>query len=188
VNLAVKFFPQKHLRTGSKIEVDGKFVDLAPLQSYSLTGAQSTLLPKGFFVPKKYLPFSDHTSPQIFGRLNLLSNSRTGTSASDLSLEFRIFLVGLRRLSNRGHAPFGRGELAEALPILDTQTGELRTYSDRQIRKKIKVLVIAGLFSPESSTRCLIYPLEVISLKTSRGSDSCPEHGTHRSWSNEFNN
>ena len=139
-------------------------------------------------MPKKYLPFSDHTSQQIFGRLSLLSSSTIGTNAPNLGLEFRIFLVGLKRLSNRGHAPFGRGELAEALPQIDSRTGEFRNYSDRQIRKKIKVLVDAGLLSSESNTRCLIYPLETISLKTSRGSDSCPEHGTHRSWSSESNN
>jgi hypothetical protein len=138
-------------------------------------------------MPKKYLPFSNHTSPQIFGRLSLLASSKIGTSGTNLNLEFRIFLAGLGRLSNRGHAAFGRGELAESLPIIDINTSESRTYSDRQIRKKIKVLVIAGLLSPESNARCLVYPVEIISLKTSRGSDLCPEHGTHRSWSNGAN-
>jgi len=51
----------------------------------------------------------------------------------------------------------------------------------------IKKLVLSGLLSPESSVRCLVYPLEVLTQSTYRGSDSCPEHGTHRSWSTQLN-
>lgn len=41
-----------------------------------------------------------------------------------------------------------------------------------------------GLLSPASNIRCLLFPMELISLKTDKkNAAECPEHGTHNSWS-----
>lgn len=127
-------------------------------------------------MPKKYKPFEDHTSERIFSMIRSKTARALALESEFLSTDFKLFLVGLGRISNRGHAPFARGELSKIMGTVD-----------RNLRKLISKLSNDGLLSPESTTRCLVYPVELILQRTQRGSKLCPEHGTHRSWSNEFN-
>jgi len=91
----------------------------------------------------------------------------------------RLFFLGLQRVSNRGHAPFQVGEIQE---LLLQKNGN--KYGEKQIRNEIKRLANSELLSTESNIRCLLYPMELISLKTEKKNAAhCPEHGTHSSWS-----
>lgn len=126
-------------------------------------------------MPRKYIPFQEHYSDRIFAKLHSKSIRDMAHLGVQLSSDLRLYLLGLGRVTNRGHAAFYRGELSS---LMGTE--------DRNLRKVIGKLVRARALSPESSVRCLVYPLEHVSLNIHRGSDSCPEHGTHRSWSNEL--
>jgi hypothetical protein len=65
---------------------------------------------------------------------------------------------------------------------------EDKPFCSKYINNQIRVLINGGLLAPVSNSRCLVYPLELISLKTDRKQVAiCPEHGTHSSWS-LFNN
>lgn len=128
-------------------------------------------------MPRKYIPFQEHYSDRIFAKLHSKSIRDMAHLGVQLSSDLRLYLLGLGRVTNRGHAAFYRGELSS---LMGTE--------DRNLRKVIGKLVRARALSPESSVRCLVYPQEHVSLNIHRGSDSCPEHGTHRSWSSESNN
>jgi hypothetical protein len=96
-----------------------------------------------------------------------------------LSTDFRLFFLGLQRVSNRGHSPFLPGEISRLLPRKNGVN-----YSPRYINNQIRVLINGGLLSPASNSRCLVYPMELINLKTDKKQVAiCPEHGTHSSWS-----
>ncbi len=95
----------------------------------------------------------------------------------------RLFLLGLQRVSNRGHAPF---QVREIQQILRKKDGS--QYDEKQIRNEIRRLASEGLISPASNIRCLLYPMELIVLKTDKkNAANCPEHGTHSSWSGDNN-
>lgn len=125
---------------------------------------------------RKFLPFQEHSSERIFAKLHPRNVRELARTQERLSSDLRLYLIGLGRVTNRGHAAFHRGELAS---LIGTE--------DRNLRKVIKKLVLSEALSPQSSVRCLVYPRELVTLTILRGSDSCPEHGTHRSWSNKFN-
>ena len=130
-------------------------------------------------MPRKYQPFTDHTSEEIFGRVYLKLAGTIAMQERGLRLHMRLFLLGLQRVSNRGHAPFKAGEL---VGLLLKQDGSF--YCDKYIRNEITLLTNAGLLSTESNIRCLLYPKELILLKTDKkNAAECPEHGTHSSWS-----
>lgn len=130
-------------------------------------------------MPKIYKPFTDHSSEGIFARIYLRAIGTVAREKTTLSTDFRLFLLGLQRVSNRGHAPFKPGEISY---LLQRKTGEI--YQDRYIRNQIRTLINAGLLAPASNIRCLIYPVELILLKTDKKQVAiCPEHGTHSSWS-----
>lgn len=127
-------------------------------------------------MPRKFLPFQEHSSERIFAKLHPRNVRELARTQERLSTDLRLYLIGLGRVTNRGHAAFQRGELAS---LIGTE--------DRNLRKVISKLVFSEALSPQSSVRCLVYPRELVTLTIHRGSDSCPEHGTHRSWSNELN-
>jgi hypothetical protein len=130
-------------------------------------------------VPKIYKPFTDHTSDEIFGRVYLKLAGEIAREQLGLRLHMRLFLLGLQRVSNRGHAPFKAGEISELIVREDGFR-----YTDKHIRNEIQILSNAGLLSPESNIRCLLFPKELIVLTTEKKNvTTCPEHGTHSSWS-----
>ena len=130
-------------------------------------------------MPKIYKPFTDHTSNEMFGRIYLKQAGNLSRESVEISLHLRLFLLGLQRVSNRGHAPFHAGEIQELLLQKDGTK-----YVEKQIRNEIKRLANSELLSSESNIRCLLYPMELISLKTEKKNAAhCPEHGTHSSWS-----
>jgi hypothetical protein len=130
-------------------------------------------------VPKIYKPFTDHTSNEMFGRIYLKQAGKLSRESTEISLHTRLFFLGLQRVSNRGHAPFQVGEIQELLLQKDGTK-----YGEKQIRNEIKRLANSELLSPASNIRCLLYPMELISLKTEKKNAAhCPEHGTHSSWS-----
>ena len=129
-------------------------------------------------MPKKYQPFTDHASGEMFGRIYLMKSGELARNISSLSLHMRLFLLGLQRVSNRGHAPFHPQEIQRLLKKKDGSV-----YDEKQIRNEIKRLAASKLLSTESNIRCLLYPMELISLKTEKkNAAQCPEHGTHSSW------
>ena len=134
-------------------------------------------------MPKIYKPFTDHTSSEMFARIYLMKAGQFARESDSLSLHMRLFFLGLQRVSNRGHAPFKAGEIQQ---LLQSKVG--RPYGEKQIRNEIKRLTKDGLISPLSNIRCLLYPMELISLKTEKkNAAKCDEHGTHSSWSG-YNN
>jgi hypothetical protein len=134
-------------------------------------------------VPKKYQPFTDHTSNEMFGRIYLMKSGELAREISTLSLHMRLFLLGLQRVSNRGHAPFHPQEIQQ---LLKKKDGSL--YDEKQIRNEIRRMASQGVLSPASNIRCLLFPMELISLKTDKkNAANCPEHGTHSSWSGNNN-
>ena len=134
-------------------------------------------------MPKIYRPFTDHTSEGMFARIYLKKAGQFAREADALSLHMRLFFLGLQRVSNRGHAPFKAGEIQQ---FLQTKVGS--PYGEKQIRNEIKRLANGGLISPLSNIRCLVYPMELISLKTEKkNAANCDEHGTHSSWSGNNN-
>ena len=95
----------------------------------------------------------------------------------------RLFLLGLGRVSNRGHAPFFRGEIQQLM-----QRSEGNNFGEKHIRNEIALLIKVGLLAPLSNIRCLLYPKELIVLTTDKKNVAqCPEHGTHSSWSTQNN-
>ena len=130
-------------------------------------------------MPKKYKAFTDHTSENMWAKFALAQSGRIGRRSLDLSVHMRLFLIGLGRVSNRGHAYFPQGELAKLIQKAD---GTMLT--DRHLREEIARLVRNGLVAPVSNIRCLVYPQELIVLTTEKkNAPECPEHGTHSSWS-----
>jgi hypothetical protein len=138
---------------------------------------------KRFSMPKIYRPFTNHESDEIWGRIYLKEAGTIAREKTTLSTDFRLFLLGLQRVSNQGHSPFSAGEISR---LLTRRDGDC--YSPRYINSQIKVLINAGLLSPASNSRCLVYPRELIGLKTDKKQVAlCPEHGTHSSWSSHNN-
>ena len=130
-------------------------------------------------MPKTYRPFTDHESDEIWGRMYLKLVGTIAREKTTLSTDFRLFFLGLQRVSNRGHSPFLPGEISRLLPRKNGVN-----YSPRYINNQIRVLINSGLLSPASNSRCLVYPMELINLKTDKKQVAiCPEHGTHSSWS-----
>ena len=126
-------------------------------------------------MPKKFVPFQEHYSNRIFAKLHCKQIRDLAVSEKSLSSDLRLYFVGLGRVSNKGHSPFERGELAS---LVGTE--------NRNLRKVIRKLVVARALAPESTVRCLVYPIEMVTVSIHRGSESCPEHGTHKSWSNQL--
>jgi hypothetical protein len=115
----------------------------------------------------------------MFGRIYLKQAGNLSRESAEISLHMRLFFLGLQRVSNRGHAPFQPGEIQRLLVQKDGTT-----YVEKQIRNEIKRLASSKLLSSESNIRCLLFPMELISLKTEKkNAAQCPEHGTHSSWS-----
>lgn len=119
-------------------------------------------------------PYEPHVSDLIFGKLWLRP---AGGLGAGLSLDFRIWLLGLGRAQPGGHAPFGQGHLRRAL--VNEETGEL--FARQSISAAIKRLASAGLLAPTSGTRCLVYPVSLVDVGFASGS-WCPECGTRDSW------
>ena len=82
-------------------------------------------------------------------------------------------------MSNKGHSHFEKGEIAS---LILKPNGE--QFTPRYFDDQIVELAKAGLLSPKSNVRCLVYPRELIHLKTDKKKPAiCKEHGTHSSWS-----
>ncbi len=119
----------------------------------------------------------------MFGRIYLMKSGELARNISSLSLHMRLFLLGLQRVSNRGHAPFHPQEIQQ---LLKKKDGSL--YDEKQIRNEIRRMASQGVLSSASNIRCLLFPMELISLKTDKkNAANCPEHGTHSSWSGKNN-
>ena len=130
-------------------------------------------------MPRIYRPFTEHTSEQMWAKLLLLNSGRISRNGFELSLHMRLFLLGLGRVSNKGHAPFNKGEIQELMPRPDGSV-----FVEKHIRNQILLLVRVGLLAAPSNIRCLLYPKELIVLTTEKKNvELCPEHGTHSSWS-----
>ena len=130
-------------------------------------------------MPKIYRPFTEHTSETIWAKFSLARAGRVSRDEQGLSLHMRLFLLGLGRVSNKGHAPFNKGEIRELM-----QRPEGILFCEKHIGNQIKVLVKAGLLANPSNVDCLLYPKELIVLTTDKKNVAfCPEHGTHSSWS-----
>ena len=137
-------------------------------------------LERGYLaMPKIYKPFTEHTSENIWAKFGLARSGRLAREGQELSLHMRLFLVGLGRVSNRGHAPFSRGELQQIMVRPDGST-----FDEKLIRNEIARLVASNMLAPVSNIRCLLYPKELIVLTTDKkNAATCEEHGTHSSWS-----
>lgn len=130
-------------------------------------------------MPKKFRPYTDHESDGIWGRIYLKPIGLIARTKTILSTDFRLYFLGLQRMSNNGHSHFAQGEISELLE----RVGGL-TYDPRTINGQISVLRNVGLLAPPSNARCLVYPIELLSLKTDKKKVAiCPEHRTHSSWS-----
>ena len=130
-------------------------------------------------MPKIYRPFTDHESDEIWGRMYLKLVGTIAREKTNLSTDFRLFLLGHQRISNRGHSHFSVGEISRLMP---RKNGE--DYSPRYINQVIRVLSSSGLLAPVSNSRCFVYPMELINLKTDKKQVAiCPTRGTHCSWS-----
>lgn len=130
-------------------------------------------------MPRIYRPFTEHTSEQMWAKLSLPNSGRISRNGFELSLHMRLFLLGLGRVSNKGHAPFNKGEIQELL-----QRPDGSGFVEKHIRNQILLLVRVGLLATPSNIRCLLYPKELIVLTTEKKNvEKCPEHGTHSSWS-----
>jgi hypothetical protein len=82
-------------------------------------------------------------------------------------------------MSNNGHSHFAQGEISK---LLEREGGI--TFDPRYINSQVSVLRNVGLLAPTSNARCLVYPIELISLKTNKKKVAiCSEQGTHCSWS-----
>lgn len=130
-------------------------------------------------MPKLYVPFTEHTAETMWAKLSLTNSGRLAREGQELSLHMRLFLVGLGRVSNRGHAPFSRGELRQIMVRPDGST-----FEEKHIRNEIARLVESNMLASASNIRCLLYPRELIVLTTEKKNvATCPKHGTHSSWS-----
>ena len=134
-------------------------------------------------MPKIYRPFTDHESDEIWGRMYLKLVGTIAREKTNLSTDFRLFFLGLQRISNRGHSHFSVGEISRLMPRKNGVD-----YHSRYINQLIRILVSGGLLAPVSNSRCLVYPMELINLKTDKKQVAiCPIRGTHSSWSSVSN-
>jgi hypothetical protein len=142
-------------------------------------------LERGYLaMPKIYVPFTEHTSEKIWAKFSLAKSGQLARDGQELSLHLRLFLVGLGRVSNKGHAPFKRGELQQIMGRIDGSV-----FTIKHIQNEISRLIQAGLLAPVSNIRCLLYPMELIVLTTDKKNvATCDEHRTHSSWSAINNN
>ncbi len=130
-------------------------------------------------MPKKFRPYSDHELNEIWGRVYLKPIGLIARQKTTLSTDFRLFLLGLQRMASNGHSHFMQGEISQ---LLERKGG--KKYDIRYINGQISVLRNAGLFAPPSNARCLIYPIELLGLKTDKKKVvMCLEQGTYSSWS-----
>ena len=138
-----------------------------------------TLNRKGNTLPKKFRAYTDHESDGIWGRIYLKPIGVIARTKTTLSTDFRLYFLGLQRMSNNGHSHFAQGEISK---LLEREGGI--SYDPRYINGQVSVLRNVGLLAPTSNARCLVYPIELISLKTNKKKVAlCPEQGTHCSWS-----
>ena len=138
-----------------------------------------TLNGKGNTLPKKFRAYTDHESDGIWGRIYLKPIGVIARTKTTLSTDFRLYFLGLQRMSNNGHSHFAQGEISK---LLEREGGI--SYDPRYINGQVSVLRNVGLLAPTSNARCLVYPIELISLKTNKKKVAlCPEQGTHCSWS-----
>ncbi|MDN4175575.1 hypothetical protein QWY28_21610 [Nocardioides sp. SOB77] len=99
------------------------------------------------------------------------------------SPDLRLWMLAASRVGGYGHACFDPGELATLLPKVVHRTGEVETYSERNLRRFIARLVDAGALSPASNTRCLVIPIEILDAPLAAPRVSCPEHRCRHVWS-----
>lgn len=99
------------------------------------------------------------------------------------SPDLRLWLLGASRVGSYGHACFDRGELADLLAKVNRTSGEVSTYGERGLRRLIAPLAQAELLSPASTSRCLVFPIEVLDAPRSRPRVTCPEHRCNAVWS-----
>ena len=71
------------------------------------------------------------------------------------STSVRLFAAAQARLTEDGHAHFGRGELREWLSLMDRASGEVRPMSAANLRRQIDALVHDGVLAHDSWSGCL---------------------------------
>ncbi|MEV5983602.1 hypothetical protein AB0L85_01070 [Streptomyces sp. NPDC052051] len=106
----------------------------------------------------------------IFAKHYLNNSAESMGAISDLSVDFRLYLIAIDRMNRVGHAHFDKGELQAALPDIK---------SPRTIHAAISKLETAGMLAPKSNIRSLIVPTDKTAHDMNKRGAKCPRdcHG-----------
>lgn len=121
-------------------------------------------------------PFRSHTNRTLFTKAFLVALSEVGADSTSLPLEMRLWFFGLVRMRPGGHAPFLDGELASTFA---NRHGVV--YGRTSVQRALKRLKASDLLAPESTLRCLVYPLDLMS-EDHASAEPCPVHHHADGW------
>jgi hypothetical protein len=103
---------------------------------------------------------------------------RESSLCFDLPVEMRLFLLVCGEAEATGHAYFGQDGLAQRLPrSVDTETGEVRSFTPRYLYKLLQRGKDAGLYAPQSTLRCIVLSYDLWNSGAAVSARPCPEHG-----------
>lgn len=87
----------------------------------------------------------------------------------------RVMFLAEYRMSEDGHARFGRGELAKYLGT-DNRTGECKPIDKHNVQRAIREAVRRGLILPDSGSQCLRLPQHRVTKGRGHRLSDCPHH------------
>ena len=94
-----------------------------------------------------------------------------------LTLWHRVYALAYGVHRRNGHAPYGHGELVEALTLVDTSTGEYVKPRPDNVTRAIRTAVEYGFLASGSNIRCLVVPSYAISGGViGREDEGCTHH------------
>lgn len=108
---------------------------------------------------RRRIDFSTSDQPNVWISLSQAGLLRHAVASVDAPLWCRIWMLALTRIDADGHSMWVTHELANALPLVSRQNGELRTPSDRQVRRAVRKLVDLGWVCADSETRCMRFAM-----------------------------
>jgi len=146
-------------QTGERTSATERILALyaaGPVESHDAWDTLTGVVPSEHPNPKKttFGTAGGKTAPFFF-MSGLWIRAAAESAVPTWPLSVRLWMLALSRMDKHGHATFGKGELAAALPIVTKKTGELRHPDARTVRSALDFLRKARLVTPDSTTRCI---------------------------------
>lgn len=121
------------------------------------------------------IDFRTSDQPNVWIGLSEGGSRRRALNAHGAPLWARVWNLALTRVDRDGHSQWFSDELAESIEVVDRVTGALVAPSARNTRRAVERLVEFGWITPDSTTRCLRFPIRDVQNGTGR-SGLCRTH------------